>query len=81
MARLNNVMGRNTALPLEVVDLDLQPPLLGELPQMLEVAANQRPEVGVARQTVMAAQDGWQAARVRFFRGFSWRQWRAHGWR
>ena len=66
VARLNNVMGRNAALPMEVIDLDLQPPLLGQLPQMLEVAANQRPEVGVARQAVMAAQDGWQAARGAF---------------
>jgi outer membrane protein TolC len=66
MARLNNAMGRNAAWPLEVIDLDAEPPLPGALPYLLEVAANQRPEVGLARQAVAAAQEGWQAARGEF---------------
>ena len=32
VARLNNAMGRNAGLPLEVIDLDLQPPLPGRWP-------------------------------------------------
>jgi outer membrane protein TolC len=63
VARLNNAMGRNAGLPLEVVDLELQPPLPGALADLLEQAAAQRPEVSVARQAVAAAQEGRQAAR------------------
>jgi outer membrane protein TolC len=62
-ARLNNALGRNAALPLEVVDLEVQPPLPGPLADLLEQAAAQRPEVGVARQAVAAAQAGLEAAR------------------
>ncbi len=65
-ARLNNAMGRNAGLPLEVIDLDLQPPLPGALAHLLEQAAAQRPEVGLARQAVAAAQEGWQAAHAEF---------------
>src|SRR5208337_375461 len=65
-ARLNNAMGRNAGLPLEVIDLDLQPPLPGALAHLLEQAAAQRPEVGLARQAVAAAQEGLQAARAEF---------------
>jgi outer membrane protein TolC len=65
VARLNNAMGRNAGLPLEVVDLEAQPPLPGSLAQLLEMAAAQRPEVGVARQAA-AAQEGRQAARGEF---------------
>ncbi len=66
LARLNNVMGRNAGLPLEVVDLDLQPPLPGALVQLLEQAADRRPEVALARQAVVAAQEGRQAASAQF---------------
>jgi outer membrane protein len=66
VARLNNAMGRNAGLPLEVVDLEMQPPLPGALAQLLEQAATQRPEVSVARQAVAAAQEGRQAARGEF---------------
>jgi outer membrane protein len=66
VARLNNAMGRNAGLPLEVVDLDAEPPLPGALAHLLEQAAAQRPEVGVARQAVAAAQEGRQAARGEF---------------
>src|SRR5208337_2415747 len=65
-ARLNNAMGRNAGWPIEVIDLDLQPPLPGALAHLLEQAAAQRPEVGLARQAVAAAQEGLQAARAEF---------------
>jgi outer membrane protein len=66
VARLNNAMGRNAGLPLEVIDLKAEPALPGALAQLLELAAAQRPEVGLARQAVAAAQEGWQAARGDF---------------
>ena len=66
VARLNNAMGRNAGWPLEVIDLEIQPPLPGALAQLLERAAAQRPEVGLARQAVAASQDDWQAARGGF---------------
>jgi outer membrane protein len=66
VARLNNAMGRNAGLPLEVVDLELQPPFSEALAGLLEQAAIQRPEVSVARQAVAAAQEGRQAARGEF---------------
>ena len=66
VARLNNAMGRNAGLPLEVIDLEMQPPLPGALAHLLEQAAAQRPEVGLARQAVAAAQEGRQAARAEF---------------
>jgi outer membrane protein TolC len=66
VARLNNAMGRNAGWPLEVIDLEAQPPLPGALAHLLEVAAAQRPEVGLARQAVAAAQEGRQAARAEF---------------
>jgi outer membrane protein len=66
VARLNNFMGRNAAWPLEVIDLEIQPPLPGALADLLEVAAAQRPEVGVVRQAAAAAEEGRQAARAEF---------------
>ncbi len=66
LARLNNAMGRNAGLPLDVVDLDRQPPLPGALIDLLEQAAGRRPEVGLARQAVAAAQQGRQAASAEF---------------
>ncbi len=66
VARLNNAMGRNAGLPLEVVELECQPPLPGALAGLLEQAADQRPEVSVARDAVAAAQGGRQAARGEF---------------
>ena len=66
VARLNNAMGRNAGWPLEVIDLDEQPPLPGALAELLERAAVQRPEVAVARQAVVAAQEGRQASRAEF---------------
>jgi outer membrane protein len=66
IARLNNVMGRNAGLPLEVIDLEVQQPLRCQLAELLERAAAQRPEVSVARQAVAAAEDGRQAAQGEF---------------
>jgi outer membrane protein TolC len=66
VARLNNALGRNAGLPLEVIDLEAQPPLPGSLAHLLEVVAAQRPEVGLARQAVAAAQEGQRAARGEF---------------
>jgi outer membrane protein TolC len=66
LARLNNAMGRNAALPLEVIDLEVQPPLPGALADLLAQAATQRPEVSLAQQVVSAAQEGRQAARAEF---------------
>src|SRR5262249_8027395 len=66
LARLNNAMGRNSAWPLEVVDLEAEPPLPGALAHLLEQAAAGRPEVAVARQEAAAAQEGRVAARGEF---------------
>jgi outer membrane protein TolC len=66
VARLNNAMGRNAGLPLEVVDLDAEPPLRGALADLLDQAAGQRPEAGAARHAVAAAQEGRQATRGQF---------------
>jgi outer membrane protein TolC len=66
VARLNNAMGRNAGLPLEVIDLDAEPPLPGALAPLLEVAATQRPEVALAREAVAAAREGRLAARGEF---------------
>jgi outer membrane protein len=66
VARLNNAMGRNAGWPLEVIDLEVQPPLPGALAELLERSAAQRPEVGLARQAAAVAQEGRQAARAEF---------------
>ena len=66
VARLNNAMGRNAGFPLEVIDLELQPPLPGALSDLLELASAQRPEVALARQAVVAAQEGREVARAEF---------------
>jgi outer membrane protein TolC len=66
VARLNNAMGRNAGLPLTVVDWETQPPLDLSLVQCLEMAAAQRPEIGVAREAVAAAQSGRQATAAEF---------------
>jgi outer membrane protein len=66
VARLNNAMGRNAGWPLEVVDMESQPPLPGALAELLDLAAGQRPEVAVAREAVVAAQEGREAAKGEF---------------
>ena len=54
VARLNNVLGRNAALPLRVADLETEPDLSLTLTQCLEVAIVERREIAAARQTVAA---------------------------
>ena len=66
LARLNNVMGRNAACPLQVVDVSLEPPPSGALAGLLEMAAAWQPEVNVARLAVAAAEEERTAARGEF---------------
>ena len=67
-AQLNNVMGRNAALPLTVHDLKLPPPeARPSLAKSLEIAGTERPEVGFARQAVVAAQENMVVAKAAFF--------------
>ena len=66
LARLNNVMGRNAAWPLSVIDVELRPPVPGALADLLEQATAERPEVHLAQQVVAAAQEGSQVARAEF---------------
>ncbi|HVW02416.1 MAG TPA: TolC family protein, partial [Planctomycetaceae bacterium] len=66
VARLNNAMGRNSGLPLLVLDLESESALPGVLSEYLETAAAERPEVGLARQFVAAAQQGRDAAQAEF---------------
>jgi outer membrane protein len=66
LARLNNVMGRNASLPLEVLELEMQPPLPGSLSDLLMEAAALRPEVRIAQQTVAAAEQGRRVAEADF---------------
>jgi len=65
-ARLNNALGRNAGLPITVVEWDAQPRFGLSLVQCLELAATQRPEIGIASQAVAAAQYGRDAAAAEF---------------
>jgi outer membrane protein TolC len=66
LARLNNAMGRNASLPLAVTGCDAQPPFDVTLVQSLAEAAARRPEIGIARGAVAAAQSGRRAAAAEF---------------
>jgi outer membrane protein len=66
IARLNNAMGRNASLPLALVALNAEPPLALSLVQCLEIAANQRAEIHIARQAVAAAQYGRESTQGEF---------------
>ena len=67
LARLNNAMGRNAGLPLEVLDLEIRPPMPGAaLASLCWKRAPTSTEVGLARQTASAAQAGRQAVRGEF---------------
>ena len=67
-AQLNYVMGRNAALPLKVFDLKLPPPeACPSLAESLKIAAAQRPEIGFARQAVVAAQENLAVAKAAFY--------------
>jgi outer membrane protein TolC len=66
LAHLNNILGRNAAYPLQVLDLEsppVSPPILTEL---LAKAAEQRPEIGLARQVMVVANEGLRAIRGGF---------------
>jgi TolC family type I secretion outer membrane protein len=66
LARLNNALGRDASLPLRP-DEGLSPgKLTSSLAECLQRAAEQRPEVGVARDRVSVAQFGRVAARGEF---------------
>ncbi len=67
IAQLNNVMGRDAALPIRVLELKLPPPeRRPSLAESLEIAAAERPEIGFARQAVVAAQEGVATAKAAF---------------
>jgi outer membrane protein TolC len=66
LARLNNAMGCNSGMPLVVTDIKPSPAAPGALTDYLEAAATERPEVGLARQLVAAAQEGREVARAGF---------------
>jgi outer membrane protein TolC len=66
LARLNNAMGRNASLSVTVIDWKSQPPFELSLVQCLEMAAARRPDIGVAREAVAAAQSGRQATAAEF---------------
>jgi outer membrane protein TolC len=66
LARLNNAMGRNASLAVTVAEWDARPPLELSLVQCLEIAAARRPEIGVAREAVAAAQAGREATAAEY---------------
>jgi outer membrane protein TolC len=66
VARLNNTMGRNSGLPLEVIDWEPELAWPGALAYYLETAAIERPEVRLAQHAVAAAQEGRQVAQAGF---------------
>ena len=66
-AQLNNVMGRNGALPLQIHDLKLPPGKdVPMLKKCLEIAGAKRPEIAFAREAVAAAQGGLASAKGAF---------------
>ena len=66
LAPLNNFMGRNAALPLRLIDWPSPPGFALSLVQCLEMAAEQRQEIGVARESVAAAESGRNATAADF---------------
>jgi outer membrane protein TolC len=56
LAQMNNVLGRPAQLPLELADARSEPELRRSLAECVEAAVSGRPEVGVARQAVAAAE-------------------------
>lgn len=66
-AQLNNVMGRNAALPLTIAEVGLPMGASGvSLARSLELAADLRPEIQFSRQAVVAAQESVAAAKAAF---------------
>ena len=66
LARLNNFMGRNAALPLQLVEGKALPEFALSLVQCLEMAATQRREIGVARESIVAAESARNATAADF---------------
>jgi TolC family type I secretion outer membrane protein len=66
LARLNNAMGRDASLPLRPGEGLSPGEFTASLAECLQRAAEQRPEVGVARDRVAVAQYGRVAARGEF---------------
>jgi outer membrane protein TolC len=66
LAQLNNAMGRDASLPLKLAEERYPGPFHATLADCLRRASTQRPEVGVARDRVAAAQFGRQAAKGEF---------------
>lgn len=65
-ARLNNVLGRDASLPLQLADRD-EMPLLGlSLDDCLARAARERLEVAVVREAIAAATQGREAAAAEY---------------
>jgi outer membrane protein len=62
-ATLNVALGRSAQMPLEIVDVELEPAPPGSLETCLESAVVNRREIGMARQAVAEARRGEQAAR------------------
>ncbi|MBL8798751.1 MAG: TolC family protein [Planctomycetia bacterium] len=73
LARLNNVLGRDASLPLELLDAAAPPRFERTLADCLERAVASRPEVAAARDRIAVAQFGRQAARGEFLPRVSWR--------
>jgi outer membrane protein TolC len=66
LAQLNNAMGRDASLPLRPGEVSHQGGFSTSPAECLKQAAEQRPEVGVARDRVAVAQFGRVAARGEF---------------
>jgi outer membrane protein len=66
LARLNNTLGRDASLPVRTAEVPDRGRFAATLADCLQRAADQRPEVGVARDRVAVAQYGRLAARGEF---------------
>jgi outer membrane protein TolC len=66
-AKLNHTMGRNSALPLTVINWQTQPRFDGSLVECLQTAAAERREVRIAQEAVAAGQFGVRAAEAEFY--------------
>ncbi len=66
LAQLNNAMGRDASLPLQLDQGPYPGKFAAPLAECLQRAATQRPEVGVARDRVAVAQFGREAAKGEF---------------
>jgi outer membrane protein TolC len=71
LARLNNALGRNAGLPLELVDRKATPEFALSLVKCLETAAAQRQEVRIAQEAVAGAMQGRRAAAAGFLPAIS----------